>query len=169
MSRAFLKDDAVEDPVLVAPRAPLPPGQANYVTPRGLRLLHDERAALHAERERLRGLPQDDNARKRGLTQIAGTLRLLDARIASAQVVDPARQPQDEVRFGATVALTSDGLPERRMTIVGVDEADPRRGRVPFTAPVARTLAGLRVGEQARLPGPRPDAAWTVQSITYDA
>jgi transcription elongation factor GreB len=169
MSRAFLKDDAVEDPVLVSPRAPLPPGQPNYVTPRGLGLLHAERDALHAERDRLRTLPADDNARKRGLTQVAGTLRLLEARIASAQVVDPAGQPQDEVRFGATVALTSDGQPERRFTIVGVDEADPRAGRVPFTAPVARLLAGLRVGQSVRLPGPRPDAAWTVRAISYDA
>lgn len=168
MSRAFLKDDAVEDPVLVTPRAPLPAGQINYVTPRGLRLLEDERSALEAERDTLRALPADNNERKRGLTKVTGTLKLLAERIASARVVDPATQPQDEVRFGATVRLTADKQPQRTFVIVGVDEAAPTKGRVPFTAPVAKTIAGKRVGDTVKLPGPRPDTDWTIAEITYE-
>ncbi len=168
MSRAFLKDDAVEDPVLVTPRAPLPAGQINYVTPRGLGLLEGERASLEAERETLRALPADSNERKRGLTRVVGTMKLLTERIVSARVVDPATQPQDEVRFGATARLTADGQPPRTFTIVGVDEAEPAKGRIPFTAPVARTITGKRVGDQVTLPGPHPDALWTLAEIVYE-
>ncbi len=168
MSRAFLKDDAVEDPVLVTPRAPLPAGQINYVTPRGLSLLEEERSTLESERETLRALPADSNERKRGLTRVVGTLKLLTERVASARVVDPAAQPQDEVRFGATVRLTADRQPPRTFTIVGVDEAEPVRGRVPFTAPVARTISGKHVGDSVKLPGPRPDTDWTVAEIRYE-
>lgn len=39
VSKAFTKDDGAEDPPFVAPRAPLPAGAPNYVTPRGLALL----------------------------------------------------------------------------------------------------------------------------------
>jgi transcription elongation factor GreB len=168
MSRAFLKDDAVEDPVLVTPRAPLPAGQANYVTPRGLRLLHEERDRLEAERDALRALPADSNERKRGLTRVGGTLSLLSARIASARPVDPASQPAGEVRFGATVRLEAAGQAARTFTIVGVDEAAPARGLVPFTAPVAQTLSGKQPGDRVRLPGPRPDLDWTIAEIRYD-
>ena len=46
MSRAFLKDDAVQDAVLIPPRAPLAPGAVNYVTARGLGLLRAELESL---------------------------------------------------------------------------------------------------------------------------
>jgi len=39
MSKAFTKDDDSPEPVLIPPRAPLPDGVPNYVTPRGLALL----------------------------------------------------------------------------------------------------------------------------------
>ena len=38
---------------------------------------------------------------------------------------------------------------ERTFTIVGVDEASVKDGRIAFTAPVARALLGKRKGEEA--------------------
>lgn len=50
MSRAFVKNDASDERILVPSRVPLPPGTINYVTPRGMTLLREELAALEAER-----------------------------------------------------------------------------------------------------------------------
>ena len=170
MSRAFVKDDGPGDQPLVPPRVPLPAGVANYVTPRGLRLLRDELAELEAERSRLQAEPSRAASE---LVVIAGRISELTARIASARVIDPADQPQDEVRFGATVTVRTmkGGTPgeKRRFTIVGVDEASVEEGRVAFVAPIARALLGRRVGATASLKTPRGEEVLQIQAITYEA
>lgn len=154
MSRAFLKNETADDPVLIPPRAPLPPGVANYVTPRGLALLRDELADLEAERARTQGVG-DENERTRLLATLNGRIADLNQRIATAKLVDARADPAEGVRFGATVTLRSGSgkgrSAERRLTLVGVDEADAATGRVAFTAPIARALLGKRVGEKATL------------------
>src|SRR5688572_32175702 len=49
MNKAFTRDDDQDETPFVPPRAPLPEGAPNYVTPRGLALLRDEMAGLEAE------------------------------------------------------------------------------------------------------------------------
>jgi transcription elongation factor GreB len=44
---------------------------------------------------------------------------------------------------------------ERRLAIVGIDEADVAHGRVAFTAPIARVILGRGVGDTAALDTPR--------------
>ena len=172
MSKAFTKDDAPETP-LVVPRAPLPPGVPNYVTPRGLALLRSELAALEAERSRVSSDVDDDAERLRRLAIAAGRMSELAARIASAQLVDPRAQSHDVVRFGATVTLRtlSGDRPgeERRLTIVGVDEADAAGGRVAFLAPIARAVLGLAVGETATLRTAGGEEALEVTAIEYES
>ncbi len=171
MSRAFVKEDQPEGPPFVALRAPLPPGATNYVTPRGLALLRAERADLEAERARLDAEPDEDE-RKRRLAVNAGRLADLAARIATAKVVDPATQPQGEVRFGATVTvrtLTGERPGERRrLQIVGVDEAAAAEGRVAFVAPIARAVLGRQVGETAALRTARGEETLEVAAIAYE-
>src|SRR5690606_19335156 len=118
MSRAFTKEEAPGGPVLIPPRAPLPAGATNYVTPNGLDLLNAERADLEAERTGLDDLADEDE-RTRALAEINGRLADLNARIASARVVRHDPIP-DEVRFGATVTLATGDGEKRRFTIVGV-------------------------------------------------
>ena len=73
----------------------------------------------------------------------------------AAALVDPRLQPRDQVRFGASVTLrTVSGEragEERRLEIVGIDEADAAHGRVAFTAPIARAILGREVGDTAAL------------------
>src|SRR5690606_1876965 len=96
----------------------------------------------------------------------------LDARLASAKVVDPRSQPHDEVRFGATVTLrTLQGErpgEERRLTLVGVDEASAAEGRVAFTAPIARAVLGKRVGDTAALRTAHGEEQLEVVAINYE-
>jgi len=160
MSRAFVKEDARSEAELVPPRAPLPEGIANLVTPRGWRLLHEERDALSAERARLdaAGGPVD---------AVEERLEALLARIASAQVTSVDDQ-DGVVRFGSTVDVDVLGGPQpttQRLTIVGVDEADPMAGRIAFVSPIGDALLGARVGDEVALDGASARHRWRVRAI----
>lgn len=166
MSRAFVKDDAPDGPPIIAPRAPLPPGVPNYVTPRGLALLRKERADLDAERSRLAA--NDSDEARREIAIVAARLADLTARLSSARLVTPDSRNADTVRFGATVTVRDRDGEKRRFSLVGVDEADVAEGRIPFTAPIARALIGKRTGETATVRTPRGDDVLTVVAVTYE-
>lgn len=169
MSKAFTKDDAPEEP-LVAPRAPLPDGVPNYVTPRGLRLLRDEMARLEGQSRELdddSSGNEDDVRRRRSV--LAQRMSELATRITGAQLVAHAGRDASKVRFGARVTVrgSNDGDGERRVQIVGVDEADPAAGRIAFTAPLARAVTGLEVGDVAIVETPAGEDEIEVIAIDY--
>ena len=159
MSKAFTSEETDVTEV-VAPRAPLPPDTPNYVTPRGLSLLREERAELAAKRARAEA--SGDVA---AMNVLAARLADLDARLGSAELVDPAAQPKDVVRFGATVTVHGADGRAHTYRIVGVDEADPKRGDVAFTSPIARALLGHEVGDEVALRTPRGTEALEVVAI----
>ena len=161
MSRAFVKEDSSEPPLIV-PRAPLPEGSSIYVTQRGLALLHEERARLEATRPD----PEAPDA-ARELAAYNARLSALTTRIGSALVLQPSSLPRDEARFSALVTLRNDAGDERRYRIVGVDEADAQAGRIAFTAPLAIRLSGKRVGDTLMLRGPKGELEFEVVSIDY--
>ena len=164
VSRAFVKEDTETAP-LVPRRAPLPEGTRNYVTPRGLRLLHAELDGLLADlssRERSGSSSQADGVALRA------RIAELEARIASAEPVDPSQGAPDIVRFGARVTIrTGDGT-ERSYRIVGVDEANAAEGRVAFVAPVARAILGKRSGDTATWRTPRGEDEVEIVSIDFE-
>jgi len=49
MSRGFVKEEDQEEPPFIPPRASLPPGAINYVTPEGYQDLIKERENLEAK------------------------------------------------------------------------------------------------------------------------
>ncbi len=167
MSKAFTSEETPNDPIVVPPRAPLPPGVPNYVTARGLTLLRSELGDLEHERTVLIGAP-DDSERTRRLAMNAARIAALASRIASAQLVDPREQPREDVRFGASVELRAEDGTRQRYTIVGVDEADPANGRIAFLAPMARALLGLRVGDVATLHTANGERTFDVEGISYE-
>jgi len=153
MSRGFVREDDQEEAPFIPPRAALPDGVMNYMTPRGLQLLRDEREAMELERAAIIG---SDDERRRQQAVINGKLDLLNERIVTARVVEPANDGQQEVRFGCTVSFEHRVGPQKgkrfTFTLVGVDEASVKEGRIAFTAPIARALMGKRVGEIAEFP-----------------
>lgn len=150
MSRGFVREDDQEEAPFIPPRAALPDGVTNYVTPRGMQLLHAEREQLEQERANATG---NDDERRRAVAVINGTLDLLNERIATARLVETTGAPADDVRFGSTVTFTYLAGPQqgttRSFTLVGVDEAAVQEQRIAFTAPIARALLGKREGEVA--------------------
>lgn len=178
MSRGFTKEDDAQTPPIIPPRAALPAGTPNYVTPAGLELLRAELATLEAARTQAEADHSNDTDRTHRLSFYNGRLALLLERLGSARVVDPAGQPPREVRFGATVTLrtvsggtqgSASAKPgfERRFTIVGVDEADISLGKVAFVAPISRAVLGAKLKKQVSLQLGTPAEVVEVTAIHY--
>lgn len=167
MSKAFTKEDVQDQPLFVPARAPLPEGVPNYVTAHGLMLLQEERREWLAERGRVESSSTGEEERKLELGAIAQRLAELDARLASATVVDLSKQPRDEVRFGARVTVLTDADEKRQYQIVGVDEADAAKGKVSFLSPIARAMIGLQVGDEASLKVARGMETLEIVKIEY--
>lgn len=170
MSKAFTDEEAGEAAPIVPARAPLPPGVPNYVTARGLAALHAELASLHAERARADSLA-NERERGRALGALAERRVALEQRIATAEIVPPPTESLAaealRIRFGATVTVSAaDG--ERRYEIVGVDEADPARGKLAFTSPLARALVGRTAGDVVSLRTPRGREELEVIAVAYE-
>jgi transcription elongation factor GreB len=174
MSRAFVKDDADRESVVVTHRAPLPEGLPNLVTPAGMAALRREHEELRAERRALLGNGEAQDAVRR-LAALADEIDALEARLASAQVVQTPAPGTTEVRVGATVTVrdvaASDGPAGRtdRFTIVGVDEADPLEGKVAFTAPVAQASLGRHVGDEAMAEVGDATRRFRIEAVDYGA
>jgi transcription elongation factor GreB len=151
MSKAFTSEEATIE-MVVPPRAPLPPGVPNYVTPYGLEQLRAERRRIEAERAALERGP--DEGRGAALTAWSTRLAELEQRLSSAELVEPASIEPGVVRFGSRVTVADESGHEKTFQIVGVDEADAAHGKIAFLAPLAQALLGKELGDTVRVQTP---------------
>ena len=145
MSRAFVKEDDQEEAPFITPRAPLPEGEINYVTPAGKQALLEEKSELEEERSNAKSIEKEAD-RRRALATTNGKLKLLEARINSARIIVSEDQPQDEVRFGAKVKFKMNDKTQI-FQIVGVDEANVKDNKIAFTSPIAKALIGKKIND----------------------
>ncbi|QOT71080.1 MULTISPECIES: GreA/GreB family elongation factor [Sphingobium] len=120
---------------------PLPPGP-NWVTARGLRLTREKVEALEAvDTEAM----AEEDAKK-----LKRELRYWRTRLATAEL---RPVPDAEaVAFGSRVTYRLNGK-EKRVAIVGDDEAEPAEGRIAFSAPLARAMMDAEEGESVDFGG----------------
>ncbi|EKE08813.1 MAG: transcription elongation factor GreA [uncultured bacterium] len=79
---------------------------------------------------------------------IEGRITELEDKIARAEVVIVSKLSGKDVKFGATVTLIDDETDEKiRYQIVGIDEADIKKGLLSIESPLARALIGKSVGD----------------------
>lgn len=169
MSKAFVKEsDHDDDEDLGAESVPLPAGTKNYITTDGYKrlraelahLMNDERPSVvqvvsWAASNGDRSENGDYLYGKKRLREIDRRMRFLTKRLEIAEVVDPAAQPnKDQVFFGATVEYSDKKGETFRVTIVGVDEAEPLQGKISWISPVARALLKAREGDTVTLRTP---------------
>jgi transcription elongation factor GreB len=169
MSKAFTKEtDNDDDDDLGSEAAALPAGVKNYITVDGYQRLRDElKHLMMQERPSVvqivswaasngdRSENGDYLYGKKRLREIDRRMRFLTKRLEIAEVVDPREQPnKDQVFFGATVVYSDKQGEEFRVTIVGVDEAEPLNGRISWISPVARALNQARAGDTVTLRTP---------------
>jgi len=180
LSKAFTKEQDGADEDELPPEAEQPRGVKNYITPAGYarmqaelkQLLDVERpqtvsvvhwAALNGDRSE----NGDYIYGKKRLREIDRRIRFLIKRLEIAEVVDSRGQEQDQVFFGATVGVRDGAGRARSVSIVGMDEVDPSRGRVSWISPIARALLKAREGDIVSLRTPSGVEELEVVEIRY--
>ena len=185
MSKAFVKDAGPADEdeeESGSPRgSPFPVGTRNYMTPAGharlqaefIHLLKVERpevvsvvswAASNGDRSE----NGDYIYGKKRLREIDRRLRFLTKRLDNAVVVDPSAQENtDCVYFGASVSVMDQNGDEFTYSIVGLDEADPGRGRISWVSPLACALIKARLGDCVRFQSPGGLREMEIVAIDY--
>jgi transcription elongation factor GreB len=183
MNKAFTKESDAEDEGGDTPEIPVPAGR-NYMTAAGhLRMKTELKRLVEVERpETVRTVSwaasngdRSENGDyiygKRRLRELDRRIRYLIKRLENAEVVDPRAQQQasDEPRvfFGATVTYADGAGREHTISIVGIDEADPSRGRVSWIAPIARAMLKAREGDVVTLRTPTGIEELEVIEIQY--
>jgi transcription elongation factor GreB len=153
MSKAFTKETDREEEDEVQ-EASIPKGLKNYMTLKGYQSLRKELENLvKVERPEVvsvvswaasngdRSENGDYIYGKKRLREIDRRIRFLTKRLESAEVINPATQPnKDQVFFGATVLYENQEGEQTEVTIVGIDEADPLHGKISWISPVAKAL-----------------------------
>lgn len=104
---------------------------------------------------------------KRRLREIDRRVRFLIKRLENSSVVDSAGRDTDQVFFGAKVAVRDAAGSLRSLTIVGLDEVDPARGRVSWISPVAKALLRARTGDAVTVRTPGGNETLEIVSVEY--
>ena len=162
MSRAFVKETDEgpgSDDLLERPQSK----SINYVTPNGLVQLKSRYQELLKQKQSL--VNSDGPQEKQRLAQVERDLRYFQARLESANLVNPLAQPADKVLFGATVKVSDESVKIKEYTIVGEDEADMHSGKVSWVSPLAEALLGAVVGDVVVWERPSGDSELEVLSI----
>ena len=100
---------------------------------------------------------------------IEGRILELEAKLANAQVIDPALLDDDgRVVFGSTVELLEIAAAQT-MTyqIVGEDEADIKLGKLSYSSPIAKALIGKFSGDVAEVRTPGGVKEFEIVDVRY--
>ncbi len=151
------------------------------VTPRGKslletelkRLLHEERPAIIKAIEEARAHGDiSENAEyesaKERQSMIEGRIAEIQTKLATAEVIDPAQTKSDRVVFGAQVTLLDlDSEDNVTYQIVGMDEADVKKGMISVLSPMARALIGKKVSDTITVQSPKGDKDYEIVSFLF--
>jgi transcription elongation factor GreA len=101
---------------------------------------------------------------------IEGRIKEIEHKLASAEVIDPARLPKSgRVVFGASVELEDQAGGARVVyQVVGEDEADIRAGRISVTSPIARALVGKSEGEVVDVAAPGGTRSYEIVAVRLE-
>jgi transcription elongation GreA/GreB family factor len=147
MSVAFTKEEDNEAAAAFLPERPISP-HPNVVTASGLAKL-DAALASAKDAVAMAQTNADLKTDRTAMSRAARDLRYFTARRASAQLFEPASEP-DLVTFGRQVTFRRDGRTQS-FRIVGEDEADAAQGMISHISPIAKALLGKRVGDAASI------------------
>jgi transcription elongation factor GreB len=105
---------------------------------------------------------------KKRLREIDKRIRLLTKKLDNAIVIDPEkREKTDQVFFGATVSFQRGDLSNDTISIVGVDEADAKKGLISWISPLATSLLKARAGDTVYLDTPSGQETLKLITVQY--
>jgi transcription elongation factor GreA len=110
------------------------------------------------------------HAAKEKQSFIEGRSRELEAVLAQAEVIDPAKLSGTRVVFGATVKLTdTTSGEETTYAIVGDYESDIKLGRIAISAPLARAMIGREEGDTVTLRTAKGTREYQITKVGFSA
>lgn len=109
------------------------------------------------------------HAAKEQQGMLEARIKDLESKLASAQVIDPAKvNANGRVVFGATLDL-HDEHTDQKVTyqIVGDYEADIAQGKISISSPIARALIGKELGDVVEVQVPGGVRQYEILDIRY--
>ena len=175
MNKAFVKETGNDETLSLLPEMPL--GVRNYITPAGYRHLQSElQRLMNASQSAAARDENSDNATfpdispERSLRDLEQSIHYLQARLETAEIVDPGvHAGEEQIFFGANVTYQHASGEQQSVTIVGLDELDPDNGRISWLSPVAQSLLGAWTGDEVTLESPAGKEVLKVLSVQYPA
>ncbi|MCY1453742.1 Transcription elongation factor GreB [compost metagenome] len=119
--------------------------EPNYVTATGLAQLQERVARLHAQHDE--EVARGEQGNEQHLAEIERDLRYFNQRLQTAQVVAPATS-RERIQIGSWVTYVDGSGIERRVQLVGEDQADASGGLINWGSPLGRALLGAGPGDE---------------------
>ena len=114
-----------------------------------------ENAEYHAQRE------------NQGMMQ--AKINELKQKLANAYIIDPSKQPKDQVGLLATVTVKDlDYDDEEEFTMVGAGDEDYDSGKILSTSPIGAALMGKKVGDKVEIAVPKGKLKFEILAIKYE-
>jgi transcription elongation factor GreA len=154
---------------------------SNPMTLRGKKIIDDELEILiRTEREQVKteiaearehgDLKENAeyHAAKEKQSHIEGRIAALQAKLATAVVIDVANLDNDKIVFGATVTLFNEEKDESKtIQIAGDDEAQSTEGKISYNSPLGKALLGKEEGDEVVVKAPKGDVVYEVEGFEY--
>ena len=152
--------------------------QEYFLTPEGVSKLRSELEELKGPRrteiaQRLRHAVEmgdlSENAdyisAKEDQAFLEGRIQELEIVLRDAVIIDAESSPTDVIGIGSTVVVSENGNDPETYQIVGVKEADPRKGKISHQSPIGKSLMGNRAGDEVTLETPRGETTLSILEI----
>ncbi|HCU24060.1 MAG TPA: transcription elongation factor GreB, partial [Deltaproteobacteria bacterium] len=104
---------------------------------------------------------------KRKLREIDRRIRFLSKRLEIAEVIDPCSVSSEKILFGATVTVEDAEGKRETYSIVGIDEAEPGKGKISWISPLSRALLKAKVGDMVPFRSPKGLRELEIIQIVY--
>ncbi|MEW6325662.1 MAG: transcription elongation factor GreA [Nitrospirota bacterium] len=108
------------------------------------------------------------SAAKERQSFIEGRITEIEAKLASAQVIDTAGLSTETVVFGVTVVIKDiNAGAHKTYRLVGQDESDLQNGKISVQSPVGRALIGRRAGDVVEVQTPARQIVYEIIEIKF--
>tara|TARA_B100001971_G_scaffold213155_1_gene245459 strand:+ start:36782 stop:37255 length:474 start_codon:yes stop_codon:yes gene_type:complete len=108
------------------------------------------------------------HAAKEKQSHIEGRIQELQAKLATANVIDVSKLNNDKIVFGATIELYSEEKDASfTYQIVGEEEAQTSDKKISYSSPLGKALIGKEEGDEVVVKAPKGDVHYVVESIEY--
>lgn len=110
------------------------------------------------------------DAAKEAQGLLEARIKTLESKLSTAQVIDITTLSGDRVLFGATVSLEDvESGDERKITIVGDEQADAAKGLISYASPLARAVIGKSVDDIALVNLPAGKREYEIREVKFIA